>query len=626
MKYKIRTAIAFTEILLNEFTKELNIPIIKLSNAKIKDSFLGLRIEDKDEIIYLAKKKFKNDIESLKNFSDNILNSGFPQWHYDNFNKVFFSLRHRNYFRYTNNEINGDLRLVWEKSRFHFIPALGFTYWLTEDERYYEYFIKTINNWVKKNPYPYGVNWVSPMEAAIRVINLMFGAFFLKELIEKDEQTKYDLLKFITLHGKFIFYNIEKEKPKTNHYISNLLALLFISLYFPEIEDSKRWFDFSKHEFIKQIFYQTYEDGGCYESSLYYHRLDLEFFYFGYTLLTLKNIDVNFNFVKRLEKMVDFLLYNTKPDGTLPQIGDNDNGRLFKIYPQKEDNVYYIFQLFAPIFPEKKLKFKEFPISLETFILMGLQNYKKYEQLKATSFKFLSSKYFSKSGFYVFRKNNKFFLFIFPNLGQEGFGGHNHSDIGSFILFIDGKDIFIDPGTGIYMNKKIRNILRSIKSHNFLSIGDKSILGFEENEIFKSYFYGNKESIDIKETLNENIIEFNLSIGNKLIKRKYSLEKDFRYLLIEDEFSLEKSEKIETYFILSPDVKNLKINDGKVSFLIDKKNIFLDFSRNDTIAKLDNWFYSPFYGYIKKTPRIVLTQYKRGNFKNHFTISLKGEK
>ena len=30
----------------------------------------------------------------------------------------------------------------------------------------------------------------------------------------------------------------------------------------------------------------------------------------------------------RLERMIEFAMYYTKPDGTAPQIGDNDDGRL----------------------------------------------------------------------------------------------------------------------------------------------------------------------------------------------------------------------------------------------------------------------------------------------------------
>lgn len=60
-----------------------------------------------------------------------------------------------------------------------------------------------------------------------------------------------------------------------------------------------------------------------------------------------------------------------------------------------------------------------------------------------------------------------------PN-GQGSLGGHAHNDKLSFELCIDGEDIFIDPGTGVYTsNPHLRNYLRSAVAHSTLRLANK---------------------------------------------------------------------------------------------------------------------------------------------------------
>src|SRR6202022_806330 len=53
-----------------------------------------------------------------------------------------------------------------------------------------------------------------------------------------------------------------------------------------------------------------------------------EFWYSCVLLCDRNNIAVPPRVRQRLEKMFDFVLAYTRPDGTFPQVGDNDDGRL----------------------------------------------------------------------------------------------------------------------------------------------------------------------------------------------------------------------------------------------------------------------------------------------------------
>src|SRR5207302_519851 len=118
------------------------------------------------------------------------------------------------------------------------------------------------------NPWPYGVNWGRAMEVAVRAVNWLWAAAFLAEAPAFTATAKTRFLKAMLQHGRHILDNLEYADNNGNHYLSNGAGLLFLGVPVPP------------------------------------------------------------HVMQRLSKMFDFMLAYTRPDGTFPQIGDNDDGRL----------------------------------------------------------------------------------------------------------------------------------------------------------------------------------------------------------------------------------------------------------------------------------------------------------
>ena len=166
-------------------------------------------------------------------------------------------------------------------------------------------------------------------------------------------------------HGEHIINNLEWYKGvRGNHYFSNIIGLLFCSTHLKVTETSHAWFVFGVSELINELDFQFHQDGSNFEGSTLYHRLVTEFAVWG-TVLGLDNqklltkypnnkilqniyeknkriknhsiLEDSFVFpVKYFEKLKralcfleEIMLY----DGSIPQIGDNDSGRLFKLNP-----------------------------------------------------------------------------------------------------------------------------------------------------------------------------------------------------------------------------------------------------------------------------------------------------
>jgi hypothetical protein len=98
---------------------------------------------------------------------------------------------------------------------------------------------------------------------------------------------------------------------------------------------------------------------------------------------------------------------------------------------------------------------------------------------------------FAESGIYVIKSARVYLCIYNTPLGQMGNGGHSHYDKGAFELVVDGKGIFIDPGTYLYTPiPEIRKKYRALEAHNLFYYSDVN-----NNNLFKTEF---NDSIEIE--------------------------------------------------------------------------------------------------------------------------------
>ena len=66
---------------------------------------------------------------------------------------------------------SGDAKVVWEPNRHHHLVVLGRAYRASGDLRYAKAIVEQLASWLEQNPFGMGINWCSPLEQAIRLIN-----------------------------------------------------------------------------------------------------------------------------------------------------------------------------------------------------------------------------------------------------------------------------------------------------------------------------------------------------------------------------------------------------------------------------------------------------------------------
>lgn len=356
-----------------------------------------------------------------------------------------------------------DIKNIWELSRFQFLPTLIKAFETRNDEKFALEAKILMHDWILKNPLGKGKNWQNTMEAAVRACNFSLAWYFLKNSDSwKNDNWQKTFLISILEHGKFIFRNLEYGPGfNTNHLIADLTGLLFLGVLFPQFKEARKWKARAIKELALEMQNQVYEDGVDYEASIPYHRLVCEFFGTSALLCKLNEIYLPEDFLNKLEKMFEFIFYCTKPSGSVPQIGDNDDGRLFILedfYSWNKQGNKCISWLGAELFPLN------------------------------TKFVQKQSKGFNYGKIYIMRKNDFYCIVDAGEGGQNGNAGHAHNDTFSFELNVAGEDFIIDPGTFVYTGDiKERNRFRGTQMHNTVMTDNEEQSRFRPGSIFSMH-------------------------------------------------------------------------------------------------------------------------------------------
>ncbi len=520
-----------------------------------------------------------------------------------------------------------DIKVPWELSRFQHLSEMGMAYAITGNGKYAEEFGGQVEDWIGANRPGHGVNWSCAMDVAIRACNWMLGYSYFRGSEALTPRFRTVFLESMEEHGRHIMGNLERRgRVISNHYLSDIAGLLFIGTMFPEFRSAGKWKKFAIKEFVKEIERQVYDDGCDFEASTCYHRLVLEIFFFS-ALLMVKN-DTDFDgknhrevsekifgkrYVDKLYRMFDAVCHLLKPDGRMPQIGDNDSGQFFKLYPREVLDMRYLLALGGVFFGEKKWKVREFfgteEDIAEILICYGEEGRRVWDSLEWNSLAGIGSKAFPDTGWYVMRRDKNYCLVSCGPNGLNGRGGHAHNDKLSFELCLNGKDVIVDPGTYLYtVDPGKRNMFRSTAYHNTVMVK-----GEEQNRIdVKDPFFMKDETV-AECTAWENGEDTDVFAGRHygykrlshpvVHERRMVFHKKKGRLEVEDTFHGEGEWDLDFNLILSPD---------------HQRDLYV---RSERLAwKTRECEYSPGYGIIRRTGKYTAVGKAKDRSRFEFVI------
>lgn len=351
----------------------------------------------------------------------------------------------------------GDIKLIWEASRFPQIYAFINAYSVSKDEKYAKACLEQIIDWIDANPFPNGVNYKCGQEITFRVIAWIVAIDYFKDFLLPEDEGKIVRNIYVSLLRVNANIDYAARAVKNNHSISEAVGLILFGLYFEQFEESKKLLKRGIKYLLKESKYQVYDDGSYIQHSFTYERLALDVVSFIIMASEKKGFELPKVLHQRHQKMVTFLQAFVQENGWLPNYGTNDGANLFPL----SSNNYRDFRPslnFASVLASQSMLFPKNNALAELF---GL-DIKKEKQLE-------KEERFNDGGYYILKNENIFtFLRCHTYRDRPAQNDMLHLDI-----WHKDKNIFCDAGSFSYnTDKKFKNNFNGTIGHNTIMINN----------------------------------------------------------------------------------------------------------------------------------------------------------
>jgi asparagine synthase (glutamine-hydrolysing) len=227
----------------------------------------------------------------------------------------------------------GDIKVIWEASRFGFVYALVRAYWRTGEKRYAEWFWHLVEDWSRHNPPQQGPNWKCGQEVSLRVMAWCFGLYGFLASQSTTAARVALLAQMIAVSGQRIAANLDYAlSQQNNHGISEGMGLWTIGTLFPEFRSAAHWCRLGRQVLETQGRELIYDDGSFAQHSVNYQRLMLHAYLWCLRLGDLHGQPFSTGLRERVSK-AGMWLYQIQDEisGRVPYYGQNDGALILPL-------------------------------------------------------------------------------------------------------------------------------------------------------------------------------------------------------------------------------------------------------------------------------------------------------
>jgi hypothetical protein len=396
-------------------------------------------------------------------------------WHFEPVSGKRIPLEHWSKLDYLDAGVAGDKKITWELNRHQYLMKLGQAYVLTGDKRYANTFENHLNSWMDSNPPKLGINWASSLEVAFRSISWLWAFYFFKDAGQAE--TRNRALKFLYLNARHLESYLSTYFSPNTHLTGEALGLFYLGTLLPEFDEARRWRDLGSQILIDQIPVHVRADGVYFEQSSYYHRYTTDFYIHFLLLSRANNFTLPATVEEAVKRLLDHLMFITRPDGTTPLFGDDDGGRLAVLDIRAANDFRGTLATGSVLFDRGDYKFVADGAAEELLWLTGVEGLRRFDSIVAAE-PSETSKAFTEGGYFVMRdgwtRESNYLLF---DCGPHGSlaCGHAHADALAIDLAANGRTVLVDPGTCTYTgSKELRDWFRSSHAHNTVTVDGHS--------------------------------------------------------------------------------------------------------------------------------------------------------
>lgn len=359
-----------------------------------------------------------------------------------------------------------------------------------------------------------------PYPVSLRIMNVI-RFISLKSLLPKTVNSLND---YIYSEASYISTHFEYHLLG-NHLLENAFSLLMAGYYF----NNNRWIKKAEKVLFKELNEQTLDDGAHVERTVMYHSIIL------YRVLEAlqyipKDSDLSLLLKETAKSMFGWINTIMFRNYDFPHFNDSTTGQ-------------------APSVNELKKLAEKIGVVIDQKVNLSQSGYRKIE-------------------------SDRFELIAdIDGIHPTYQPGHAHADSLSFILYIDKKPVFVDPGITTYDKNSRRSWERSTRAHNTVNVNNENTA-----DTWGGFRVGYKPKIKIKKDGN---FELSAVLSTSLSeikehKRSFILEKS--KLAIED--FVETDQMASANFCLHPSATFEKITDNT---LILNNTVKIEFYKSKAV-------------------------------------------
>lgn len=334
----------------------------------------------------------------------------------------------------------GDVRPLWELNRLQHLFSLAR---IAESnagqrEKALEIFQSQFRSWRIENPPDTGVNWISALELALRLISVLHAFDLVREWVTPE--LRQEVLDFVVEHTERIEGNLSLYSSAGNHTVGEALGLLYAGTLLPELARAPRWRLIARQLLSRESARQVLPDGGGREQSTWYLLFVADALGLAQMLLAHAAQEPIPELASVLPQARTFLSALGRSPIDLPRLGDCDDG-------------------FA-LCPELVLSWISTPTGDHDFLDAGLS--------------------------LITGTDGNRLIFLQNHLGLPPNFGHAHSHCLAVTLDYERLPVLIDPGTYRYSAPDgFRSYFRSSAGHNTVVAA-----GFDQARQLGAFMWG----------------------------------------------------------------------------------------------------------------------------------------
>jgi hypothetical protein len=380
-------------------------------------------------------------------------------WRRDYLNQVSTGTPYFRRLPYLDFSRAGDHKVIWELNRHQHLTLLAQAFLLTGRGEYLDEAFRQIESWLDANPFLRGINWASALEVAFRALSWTW--FWHMAGRQMPDALRARFLTALDHHGRYLELNLSVYFSPNTHLLGEAVALHALGALFPEFPHAERWTKTGGRLVERQMERQVRADGTHFEQSAYYHVYALDFFLM-YRILGKPSGAYD----ARLIAMAEYLDALLGVNGTLPLIGDDDGGRVFHPFGERDRFGRATMATCSVLLNRPEWLRAVGDLYEQAAWWLGPDVVSVHTPPPALRV----SRFFPDGGMAIMASGDVRLVVKAGPFG-EGSGGHSHSDVLSLTAGAGGREVLIDPGTFTYVaDPAERDRFRGSAAHNTVRI------------------------------------------------------------------------------------------------------------------------------------------------------------